>query len=193
MLRPMKSTLFLALGLLAVSSSVVLAAERSLVVDHEQSRIEVDVKATMGSFVGHLADYNATIQVEDATSKVKSATVAFAFTDVKTGEDKRDHHMHDWQETEKYPDCRFELTQLTAETGGSYLAVGKFTFHGVTRTLTFPVQIATEGPTMAIDGEAAINTEEYGLSIIRKFLALKVNPLVTVRFHLQGKLPAVGA
>ncbi len=186
----MKRTFCIGLGLLVGLVSSALAAEQQLTVDPAQSRIEADVKATMGSFVGNLANYDAKIVVDDATHAVKSAKIAFKFTDFKSGEAKRDRHMHDWQDTEKYPDCRFELLELTGKTGASYMAVGRFTFHGQTQTLTFPVQISNEGTTMVIDGETAIDTQLYGLPIIRKFLALKVDPVVTVRFHLQGKLPA---
>ncbi|WP_221031390.1 YceI family protein [Actomonas aquatica] len=184
----MKRTFLVALSLWLVGVASVSAATKSLSVDHKQSRIEVDVKATMGSFVGHLADYDATIAVDESGSAVKSAVIAFKFADVKTGEDKRDHHMHDWQETEKYPDARFELVKLAPAEGGAFDATGKLTLHGQTQELSFPVQITTEGDTLVIDGEAVVNTERFGLPIIRKFLALKVNPDVTVRFHLQGKL-----
>ncbi len=186
----MKRILFLGLALVTGGATITAAGERVLVIDPAQSRIEVDVKATMGSFVGSLADYDARIRVDGSPAAVKSATFGFKFVDVKTGEAKRDRHMHDWQQTETFPDCRFELSKLTAQPDGSQLAVGKLTLHGQTHTLTFPAQIATEGATLVIDGEAAIDTQEYGLPIIRKFVALKVNPLVTVRFHLQGKVPA---
>jgi polyisoprenoid-binding protein YceI len=165
------------------------AAER-LVINHHESRIEIEVSATIGSFVGHLADYDAQIDFDPMSGVVKSAELTFQFADVKTGEDKRDRHMHDWQETEKFPDARFEMTTLTPQAEGGFLAEGSLLWHGKTQPLSFPVHILTEGRALAIDGTAVINTEQFGLPIIRKFLALKVNPAVSIHFHLQGDVAA---
>jgi len=134
-----------------------------------------------------------TVEVDGATPQVTSAELAFRFSDVKTGEDKRDKNMHDWQETEKFPDGHFKLSELAADPEGGYVATGSFTFHGVTQPLQFPVQVMTEGEVMIIDGEVVIDTQKFGLPIIRLFFALKVNPEVTVLFHLQGRLGSAKA
>ena len=185
----MKLRLVFGLVLLAGNVSQAAAAERTLAIDPVQSRIEFGVKATMGSFVGVLNTYEAEITLDEA-SAVKSAALTFKFSELTTGEDKRDRHMHEWQETPTYPDCRFELTRLTSQADGMRLAEGRLTLHGLTRPLSFPVRITTEGQRLIIDGEAVVNTVDFGLPIIRKFLALKVSPEVMVRFHLQGAAPA---
>ena len=155
-------------------------------IDREQSHIEIEVNATAGSFVGHLADYQAEIFLEPETTMVQRAEVSFQFLDVKTGEDKRDRHMHDWQETDKFPDGRFELGEIEEQADGSFKAKGKLSLHGVWQEITFPVTILTAGSVVSIDGEAALNVTDFGLPVIRKFLILTVDPVVTVRFHLQG-------
>ena len=59
--------------------------------------------------------------------------------------------------------------------------------HGVGRDLAFPVSIAhSEAGTYAIDGEVPIDTREFSLPVIRRFGFLPVDPVVKVRFHLQG-------
>jgi polyisoprenoid-binding protein YceI len=182
----------LLLGLSLAASGLVgpaQAAER-VVIDQKESRIEIEVKATIGSFVGHLAAYDAQIDFDQTTGTVNAVKLAFKFADVTTGEKKRDGHMHDWQETETFPEGRFAMTQLTPQAEGGYLARGLLTLHGKTQELAFPVNILTEGRTVAIDGKAVINTEQFGLPIIRKFLALKVDPEVAIQFHLQGTAPA---
>jgi iron complex transport system substrate-binding protein len=39
-------------------------------------------------------------------------------------------------------------------------------------------------------GDASLDTREFGLPVIRLFGLLKVDPVVRVRFHLQGTAPA---
>lgn len=164
------------------------AADRSLAVDFGQSRIEVAVKATVDSFTGKLAQYEPAIAVDDA-GQVVSARLAFHFRDVLTGKDGRDKAMHKWQETEKFPDAVFQLAALTppAGSGGAATAVGRLTLHGVTREIRFPASVIRDGDVYSIDGDAPVDVREFGLPIIRMLGLLKVDPVVHVRFHLQGR------
>lgn len=181
----MRKLLLILTGLGIAACSHAAEAEL-LVVDRDLSRIDIDVQATIGSFTGNLADYDAEIRYHPDSSEVRSAQIRFRFADVTTGEEKRDHHMHVWQETETFPHGRFVLGQLKPpDANGQVMAVGELTLHGQTRKIEFPVSILMENRTVVIDGEAVIDTQNYGLPIIRKFLALKVNPLVTIRFHLH--------
>jgi polyisoprenoid-binding protein YceI len=165
------------------------AAERPLTLDAAQSRLEVVVKATVDSFTGKLAKFESAVGVGE-DGRVASARLAFRFRDVLTGKEGRDKAMHKWQDTEKFPDGQFVLTSLEAAPapGAGLMAIGRLTFHGVVRELRFPVTVGREGDTYAIDGDATIDTREFGLPIIRMMGLLKVDPLVHVKFHLQGQV-----
>ncbi len=165
------------------------AAPVPLRIDREQSRIEIDVTATLGSFVGELADYEAQVEVDPESRRVQAAELVFRFADVVTGEDRRDRHMHAWQDTVHFPEGRFELQDLRIGAGGRVTASGRLTLHGQTHGLSFPITILTENRTVVIDGEAPVDVERWGLPAIRNFLIFRVNPVVMVRFHLQGEAP----
>lgn len=179
------SSLILALGALLVPAR---AAERPLVIDFAQSRVEVVVRASVDSFTGKLVQFNPSIAVGD-DGRVASARFTFRFRDVQTGKDGRDKAMHKWQGTDRFPDGEFVLTALdpamAPDTG--LVAIGRLTWHGVTRDLRFPAAVIRDGETCAIDGDATIDTREFGLPIIRMLGLLKVDPLVHVKFHLQGR------
>ncbi|MFT3869084.1 MAG: YceI family protein [Nibricoccus sp.] len=160
-----------------------------LTIDKDRSKIEVAVKATMDSFTASLPAYDAAIAVDPAAKRVESAQVKFRFTDVKTGKDKRDVEMNHWQETEKFPDCLYVMDSLKPVGGDLYNANGKFTLHGVTKEISFPVTILiqTDG-TCKLDSEFPLDTQDYGLPIFKKFGMLKVNPLLKIKFHLEGRV-----
>ncbi|HEY0947167.1 MAG TPA: YceI family protein [Opitutaceae bacterium] len=184
------------LAALLVAASAVGAAERPLVVDQVQSQVEIAVRATVDSFTARLVDFRPNILIDPDDVRVTAATLAFRFEDVKTGKAKRDGEMHDWQNTPAYPDGQFVLAALEPAAGGNgsgkgnghLTARGTLTFHGVSREISFPVAITTDSTVYAIDGEAPVDTRDFGLPIIRKFAVLKVDPVVKVRFHLQGKV-----
>ncbi len=167
------------------------AAEAPLAVDKAGSRVEIAVKTTVDSFVGKLPNYVATVTVERETGAVTAAKIAFHFSDIRTGDEKRDHDMNVWQETVKFPDSDFTLVVLALDAPGKFTAHGRLTLHGVTHELSFPVTIARAGGSLTVEGEAVVDTRLFGLPVIKKFMVLKVDPLVTVRFHLVGALPAL--
>jgi polyisoprenoid-binding protein YceI len=175
------SALLLAAGLAAAAA----AAEQPLVIDPAQSRIEVAVKATVDSFVGRLVAYEPEIVVAD-DGTITRARLAFHFRDVQTGKERRDEAMHKWQQTETHPDGLFVLSSLGSGTTATAMARGRLSLHGVTRDLEFPVSINRDGSRYAIDGDVPVDTREFGLPAVRMLALLKVNPVVHVRFHLQG-------
>jgi polyisoprenoid-binding protein YceI len=165
-----------------------IAATRALQIDPAQSRVDIAVQATVDSFTGHLQHCDPVITLGD-DGAIVSARVPFRFRDVSTGKPKRDDAMHEWQQTDRFPDGEFDLTSLTPVQPGRFTAHGQLLFHGVKHELTFPVAVTTDHALYAIDGEAVLDTREFGLPIIRMFALLKVDPLVKVSFHLQGRLP----
>lgn len=177
----MKAVLLL-LGLIPLLAG---AAPVKLNVDKRHSRLDIDVKATVDSFTGTLGEYEPAILIDDA-GNVQSASFAFRFEDVKTGKAERDQQMHDWQQTSKYPDGVFKLVSIDSDAAGALSATGTLEFHGVQREISFPISITRDGPVLAIDGTVQLDTRDFGLPVIRKFLLLRVDPEVVVRFHMQG-------
>lgn len=175
-----------------LATARLFAAEAPLVIDFTQSRVDIAVKATADSFVGHLVSFDPKVRVSDEGS-VTAASLAFHFRDIRTGKDARDRAMHTWQHTDEHPDGTFVLTSVQPAAGATATAFGRLTLHGMTRDVRFPVSVNRDGPQYAIDGDAVIDTREFGLPKIRMLGLLTVDPLVHVRFHLQGTRGALSA
>lgn len=180
----MKPVIYLAATLATVCG--LDAAERPLAVDPVRSRVEVVVKATVDSFVGKLEAYDLAIGIDTASGDVIRAEFSFHFKDVKTGKADRDAAMNAWQETPAHPDGGFTLATLERDGAGALRARGTLTLHGYAKEIVFPVSITHARGDYVIDGDATLDTRDYGLPIVRKFMVLKVDPKVHVRFHLQG-------
>jgi polyisoprenoid-binding protein YceI len=177
-------------ALVLLSALPVAAAPRSLVIDPAHSQIEIAVKSTIDSFIAKLPVYEAVINLDADAPRVVSAVLRFKFADTKTGKETRDHEMNEWQQTEKFPNGTFTLTTLTPAADGRLTAAGSLQLHGVEHALSFPVSITSDQKLFSVDGEATLDTRDFGLPVIRKFALLKVDPHVTVRFHLQGTIAA---
>jgi polyisoprenoid-binding protein YceI len=188
----MKIHALIAAALLALPS-LASAGETPLLIDKQHSQIEYAVAATLDSFTGKLTTYDLDLAYDPAaTGNISHATLRFRFGDLTSGNAKRDQQMRDWQTVAQFPDCIFTLTALEpSATAGRFTARGQFIFHGITRDLVFPVSISSSNDGLhVIDGEARLDTRDFGLPIIRKFALLKVDPVVVVNLHLQARAPA---
>jgi polyisoprenoid-binding protein YceI len=158
-----------------------------LIVDLTKSEVEIVVKSNVDSFTGKLASFTPAILVDSDAHTVKSARISFHFADVKTGKDSRDEAMNSWQDTPHQPDGLFTLSTLTPSTDGKMTATGSLLLHGTTHELAFPATVTYADGLYTIAGDATLDTQNFGLPIIRKFLVLRVDPLVQIVFHLQGR------
>lgn len=137
------------------------------------------------SFIGFKAGHNGLIEVpgffRDFTGAVKfdsanvtRSSVEFAakVTSIDTGVTGRDNHLRtaDFFEVEKYPEFTFKSTKV-AKKGKSWLVTGDLTMKGVTKSTTFPFNIAgflpaneRNGGRMGITAETTLNRRDFGVN-----------------------------
>ncbi len=169
-------------------ASGLLAARQPLGIDPANSTLSIDVRATGDSFTATLANFTATVAVDAIDPSASTGGVSFRVADIKTGNDKRDRKMNGWFETDRFPEGQFKLSQLIRDgSSDRYRASGILTLHGKEKAVEFPVTIVPSATTWTLEGEAVIDTRDFGLPVIRMFGLLTVDPQVKVRFHLQAK------
>lgn len=121
---------------------------------------------------GYFRDFTGTVNF-DAKDITKS-TVDFTAkaTSVDTGVAARDNHLRtkDFFEVDKYADITFKSTKVEKK-GKALMLTGDFTMKGVTKSITFPFQIAgwvaatdKAGAKMGIIAETTINRRDYGVN-----------------------------
>src|SRR5829696_1986683 len=121
---------------------------------------------------GFFRDFTGAVSFDPAD--VTKSTVEFTakVTSVDTGVAGRDKHLRtaDFFEVEKYPDMTFKSTKVEKK-GKNLQVTGDFTLKGVTKQITFPVQIAgflppdeRGGGKMGVMAETSINRRDYGVN-----------------------------
>jgi polyisoprenoid-binding protein YceI len=168
-------------------SSGLTAGETALTIDKGRSHIEAAVTSSMDNFTAKLTAYDALISVDVTEKRIGSVRLKFLFADINTGVEERDADMRRWEQADQFPDCVYILDALLPAAGGTFTARGKFILHGVTKTLSIPVTIGYTGnDACIIDGDLPLDTTDFGLPPIHKFLVYKVNPTLQLKFHLEG-------
>lgn len=77
----------------------------------------------------------------DTTKKVASGKISIDLASLNSGIDLRDEHMRSegWLNVAKYPTATFETTSIKAADTNTYNVAGKFSLHGVTKSITTQV------------------------------------------------------
>jgi polyisoprenoid-binding protein YceI len=174
----------LLIGCMALVVSLAGAERQVWDLKPELSQVEFAVHATGDSFVGHLNHWDGQFQAA-AGPYPTGGTMTFLVADLKTGKADRDQQMLTWLEAKQFPAVTFVLRQVTAA-NGKFEAGGDFTFHGITRPISFPVRFGQAGPHRTVDGAATLDYREWNLKVFRKFGLFKVDPLVKVTFHFEA-------
>jgi len=172
------------LSLLLVLSPALTAAN-VLKIDPARSFVNVDVKATVGSFTGRLEAYDARLGF-DERGKIRTATFAFRFADLKTGDAKRDAEMLEWLGGGD-PAASFQLGALAVAPDGQGHASGRLLLNGQVHLVEMPVNLTQLDGEWTITGAATLRYTNWGLKVIRRLGLLKVDPEVKVRFKLIGR------
>ena len=155
---------------------------------HDSSEVYVEVHATMDSFVTYLNEYDIRILMEQTSGEILSAEVNFFWNNLNSNNRSRDKEMLEWINAKDYPNGKYELRKLTKIDETNYKAEGNLTLRNTTREIDFPVKLKYESEKITIQGEVYLDTRNYGLPIFRKFMILKVDPVVNIKFNLQGRL-----
>jgi len=155
----------------------------------DRSSIQVDVKATVDSFVGTLTAYDLQLNVDASSGMVESCTFEFDFSALDTGKKKRNEQMLEWLEYAKHPKGLFHLIRIE-DTSDGQRALGSLVIHGISKEIEFPITLTRDGEQLLIDGRAHLDYHDFDLPTIRVMLMLTVNPKFDVILHLEGNLVA---
>ncbi|TAE78586.1 MAG: hypothetical protein EAZ84_00515 [Verrucomicrobia bacterium] len=161
------------------------AGAGTLAIDKAKSRIQVDAKATGHEFTGTLSDFTATVSGDDTTLAPSAVDLKWKFADLKTEDDKRDAEMLKWL-GKAGGEGSFRFIKTWTDAGQTY-AQGTIKIHGVSKTIAFPYTAKKDGSWVSIDGNAALDYQDFGLPIIRSMAVMTVNPKLNIRFHLVGE------
>jgi polyisoprenoid-binding protein YceI len=121
---------------------------------------------------GFFRDISGTINYD--AKDVTRSTVEFTAktASIDTGVAARDNHLRsaDFFEVEKYPEITFKSTGV-AKQGDQWSVTGTFTMKGVTKTISFPFNIAgflpadqRNGGRMGVTAATTLNRREYGIN-----------------------------
>ena len=120
---------------------------------------------------GYFRDFKGTVNYNAKDMTKSSVEFTAQMKSVDTGNAGRDNHLRtaDFFEVEKFPEMMFKSTKV-AKKGKQWLVTGDLTMKGVTKSLTFPINVVgfakdARGTTkMGVTAETVINRRDFGVT-----------------------------
>ena len=139
--------------------------------------------------VGRTPDVSGTVTIEGTT--VTAANIDADMTSITTNDSRRDDKVQSALETSTYPTATFVLTSPielgAAAASGEAVnveATGELTIHGVTTTVTIPMQAQLVDGTVVLVGSVPITFSDYGVSVPEAPIVLSASDTGTLELQL---------
>lgn len=147
--------------------------------DTHHSEVGFAIRIFGGAKVrGRFRDYAATVVYDQKHPERSSVTAVIQTKSIDTDMDFRDKHLRspDFFDTALYPTIVFQSDRIEPVANG-YRASGRFTMHGVTRTIALPITItlqpdsrgASGTVSMAFEGAIRLSRKDFGIAGTNKF------------------------
>ena len=141
--------------------------------------------------VGRTPQVSGSLTLTGAT--ISSVDVTADLTRLQSDDDRRDGRLREQAiETDRLPQATFKLTTPidlgSVPADGATLtatATGELTLHGVTRTVTFPVEAGLDGNVVTVVGSIAIAFADYAIERPTSFLVLSIEDHGIMEFKLH--------
>jgi polyisoprenoid-binding protein YceI len=162
-----------ALAMLAafLAAGTARAAE-NYKVDPVHSAVIFGVRhANIGNVYGRFDDFGGAVTLDDGDASKDSISFEIQAGSVNTRVPKRDEHLRspDFLNAKQYPKITFKSTSVKKGENNMLEVTGDLTLHGVTRSVTIPVQILGTGqfppgtPRVGLEANFTVKRAEFDI------------------------------
>jgi polyisoprenoid-binding protein YceI len=177
----------LAAALAVVAFAAPSFAAESYKVDPVHSSAVFRIKhANVSYFAGRFNAPDGTFTLDDADPTKSSFNIVLSVDKIDTANEKRDAHLKspDFFNAKQYPTITFKSTSVKKGEGSALQVTGDLTMHGVTKSITVPVELTGKGQFPAgtqragVEATFVVKRSEFGMTGMQGPLGDDVKVLV---------------
>lgn len=183
------------IGLVLVSSMVLpsLAQAADYIVDKAGAHAFIQFKIKHLGYswlLGRFNDFDGTFSYDKDNPEASQIAIVIKTASIDSNHAERDKHLRneDFLETDKYPEATFNSTRYEVVDDNNGILTGEFSFHGVTKTISFPVEKIGEGPDpwggyrVGFSGTTSLKLTDYGID----YNLGPASTHVDLELHIEG-------
>lgn len=186
-----KSVIGLVLASSMVLPSLVQAADYIVDKAGAHAFIQFKIKHLGYSWLlGRFNDFDGTFSYDKENPEASQIAIVIKTASIDSNHAERDKHLRneDFLETDKYPEATFNSTRYEVVDDNNGILTGEFSFHGVTKTISFPVEKIGEGPDpwggyrAGFSGTTSLKLTDYGID----YNLGPASTHVELELHIEG-------
>ncbi len=190
-----KVLLFLTLFLVLTPPLAESAQEVTFKAIPETSQIWFVARTAFSEFTGKAEAFSLVIVSPDRnTLRDSSLRVTIEAGALDTGNRDRDNDMRRVLGVDEYTTIEFHSSHITGlpedyvrDDTASLEIPGRLSLHGVTRNVTFPVEVKFTGDQLTARGEITIRLSDFHISRPRLFFFFPVKDEVRILFNIESR------
>ncbi len=154
--------------------------------DKARSSITYKLVHRLHTVYGTSSMVSSDVDLRKDKQAIKSVKVTVPVKSFDSGNSTRDKEMLKVTDAALYPEVQFQSTSITP-VNGEIILVGKLTFHGVTKSISFKAKQQLNSQNLLVDGQFVISLEDYNIKRPSIF-GMKVKDELTVSFYMAYPL-----
>ena len=181
----------------AITGSALIASVANAAtydIDNEGAHASINFKIQHLGYswlTGRFNDFDGSFEYDAAKPADSSINVTIDTTSIDSNHAERDKHLKgsDFLDVKKYPTATFKSTGFKSTGEGVGNMTGEFTLHGVTKTITIPVERLGEGNDpwggyrAGFSGATILKLSDYGID----YNLGPASSTVEIELHVEGK------
>lgn len=154
----------------SITGNTVVNFDDKIIIEKEKSEFEFEGFAVGKSHIGRFDEWDGYLIMDG--DKIIGLEGVIQASSVSTGIEKLNTHLKsaDFFEVEKYPDIKFSSGNIDSK---NKIMTGQLSFRGVTKEISFPVELSDEG----VSAEFYLDTTPFS------FKYTGVNKEVRIKFN----------
>lgn len=140
-------------------------------VDADHSGVNFKIRHFVSSVSGRFRDFDGVIRYDKEKPAASSVEFTVKAASIDTASNDRDEDLRskNFFEVARYPTLTFTSTRVVPKDADTLEVTGNLTLHGVTREITFPVQLlgtvsAPGGEKAGFEANFTVNRKEFGIT-----------------------------
>lgn len=162
-------------------------APRKLMADKAASTVTYSAKHPLHQWEGVSHDVSSAVLYNDETKLPESVAVSIKVASFDSRNSNRDSHAIEVLEGLKYPNVTFVSSDIKAGEGGTLVATGNLTFHGINKPTVLRATRTEAGGKLTITGEFPISLTEFKVER-PSLMGLKTDDEMKLKFNVVFRL-----
>ncbi|MBC7980019.1 MAG: YceI family protein [Armatimonadetes bacterium] len=147
----------------AVEKTTTTAAGGVKYVFTPESEINFVGSKVTGSHKGGFKEFEGHFFAKDGEPIGTDHTITIDMNSTWADDEKLTGHLKspDFFDVEKFPQAKFEVTEVKKESDTKVMISGNFTLHGVTKNITFPATVDSSPQSVEIEAKFDVNRKDF--------------------------------